>query len=94
MLPHSLGGTVIYISLQHFIAPPLDLMPCLQSRGTLDCNKGIKIKTGAIMKHGQDSRLVIGVWRSSTLDHVYTNDETIVGNLRSIEDLFFSKQGS
>ena len=26
MLPHSLGGVVIFISLKHFIAPALDLM--------------------------------------------------------------------
>ena len=52
MLPHSLGGTVIYISLQHFIAPPLDLIPCLQEvRGIerrfrtiiiLDVNNGME----------------------------------------------------
>ena len=42
MIRHSLGGAVIFISLQHFIAPALDLMPCLQARGTRDCNKGIK----------------------------------------------------
>ena len=32
MLSHSLGGAVICISLQHFIAPALGLMPCLPSR--------------------------------------------------------------
>ena len=47
MLHHSLGGAVIFISLQHFIAPALDLMPCLQARGTSECNKGIKFKKGA-----------------------------------------------
>ena len=47
MLRYSLGGEVIFISLQHFIAPALDLMPCLQARGTRDCNKGIKFKKGA-----------------------------------------------
>ena len=44
MLPHSLGWAVIFISLQHFIAPALDSMPCLQARATRDCNKGIKFK--------------------------------------------------
>ena len=29
MLHHSLGGAVIFISLQHFIAPSLKLMLCL-----------------------------------------------------------------
>ena len=32
MLRHSLGGEVIFLSLQHFIASNLDLMPCLPSR--------------------------------------------------------------
>ena len=32
MLHHSLGGAVIFISLQHFIAFVLDLMPCLPSQ--------------------------------------------------------------
>ena len=32
MLCHSLGGAVILFTLQHFIAPALDLMPCLPSR--------------------------------------------------------------
>ena len=32
MLRHSLGGAVIFNSLQHFIAPALDLMTCLPSR--------------------------------------------------------------
>ena len=32
---------------QHFIAPALNLMPCLQARGTRDCNKCIKFKKGA-----------------------------------------------
>ena len=31
MLCHSLGWAVILFSLQHFIAPALDLMPCLPS---------------------------------------------------------------
>ena len=48
MLRHSLEGAVIFISLQHFIAPALYLMPCLQAQGTMDCNKGIKFKKGAI----------------------------------------------
>ena len=47
MLWHLLGGAVIFISLKHFIAPALDLMPCLQARGTRDYNKGIKFKKGA-----------------------------------------------
>ena len=42
MLHHLFGGAVIYLSLQNFIAPALDLMPCLQAQGTRDCNKGIK----------------------------------------------------
>ena len=32
MLRHLLGGAVIFISLQHFIASALDLMACLPSR--------------------------------------------------------------
>ena len=31
MLRHSLGGAVIFISLEHFIALVLDVMPCLPS---------------------------------------------------------------
>ena len=42
MLSHSLGGAVVFISFQHFIAPALDLLPCLQAWGTRDCNKGSK----------------------------------------------------
>ena len=34
---------VILISLQHFIAPALDLLPCLQAWGTRDCIKGSKV---------------------------------------------------
>ena len=44
MLRHALGGAVIFIYLQHFIAPALDLMPCLHARGMRDYNKGIKLK--------------------------------------------------
>ena len=40
--------TPFLFSLQHFIAPALYLMPCLQAQGTMDCNKGIKFKKGAI----------------------------------------------
>ena len=36
-----------FLSLQHFIAPAMDLMPCLQAQGTRDCNKGIKFKKGS-----------------------------------------------
>ena len=41
--------TPLIISLQHFISPALDLMPCLQAQGTGDCNKGINSKKGAII---------------------------------------------
>ena len=34
--------------MKTFIAPALDLMPCLQAQGTRDCNKAIKFKNGAI----------------------------------------------
>ena len=37
MSRHSLGGEVIFISLQHFI------LPHLQARGMRDCNKGSKL---------------------------------------------------
>ena len=33
LLHHSFGEGVIFISLQHFIAPALDLMPSLQAQG-------------------------------------------------------------
>ena len=49
MLRHSLRGAVIFISLQHLIAPASDVMPCFQARGTRDCYKGIKFKKGAKM---------------------------------------------
>ena len=42
MLRHSLGGEVMLFSLQHFVAPALDLMPGLQASGMSNCNKGIK----------------------------------------------------
>ena len=32
MLQHSLGGGVVFVSLEHFISPFLDYMPCLPSR--------------------------------------------------------------
>ena len=48
MLRHWSEGAVIFISVQHFIAPALDLLPYLQARGTRDCNKGSKFKKGAI----------------------------------------------
>ena len=41
MLRHSIGGEVIYFSLQHIIAPALDFLPCLQAWDMRDCNKGI-----------------------------------------------------
>ena len=34
---------VIFISLQHFIAPALGLLPCLQAQGTRDCNFCLKV---------------------------------------------------
>ena len=49
MLRHSFGGAVIIIYLQHFIAPALDWLPCLQAGGTRDCNKGSKFKKGAFI---------------------------------------------
>ena len=48
MLCHSIGREVIFVSLQHFIAPALDLIPCWQVQGMRDCNKGIKFQKGAI----------------------------------------------
>ena len=33
MLRHCFGGAVIVLSLQHFIAPASNLLPCLPSRG-------------------------------------------------------------
>ena len=48
MLYHTLGGGVILFSLQHFIAPALDLLSCLQARGTRDCNKDSKFKRGTM----------------------------------------------
>ena len=44
MLHHLFEGAVIFLSLQHLIAPALDLMSCLQAWGTRDCNKGIQFK--------------------------------------------------
>ena len=40
------GGGIIFISLQHFIAPTLDFMPCLQARSMRSYNKGITQKQG------------------------------------------------
>ena len=56
MLRHLLGAVVL-ISLQHFIAPALDLLPCLQARGTRDCNKGSKFKKGA-MKCCKENKII------------------------------------
>ena len=47
MLYHALGGAVILFSLQHLIAPVFILLPCLQARGTRDCNEGRKFKEGS-----------------------------------------------
>ena len=44
MLLCSLGGAIIFLSLQPFVAPALDLMPCLPSRQRREAigNKGTK----------------------------------------------------
>ena len=39
-LCHALGWAVTLFSLQHFIAPALDLRPCLLAQGTRDCKQG------------------------------------------------------
>ena len=44
MLHHSFGVAVIFLSLQHFIDPALNLMPCVQAWGIRDCNKSIQFK--------------------------------------------------
>ena len=44
MIRHSLGGAVISFSLQHLIAPALELLPCLQALGTRDCNEVLQRK--------------------------------------------------
>ena len=49
MLQHSLGREAFF-SLQHFIAPAWNFMPCLKARGTRDSNKGNKFKKRAIKK--------------------------------------------
>ena len=36
-----LEGQGFIISVQHFITPALDFMPCFQARGVRDCKKGI-----------------------------------------------------
>ena len=41
-------GAVLLFSLQHGIAPALDLLPCLQAQGGRDYKKGSKFKKGAI----------------------------------------------
>ena len=41
MLCSSLEGKVIFIPLQHFIAPALDLMPCLPSRQRREAIKAV-----------------------------------------------------
>ena len=46
MLQHSFGKAVFFS--QYCIAPVFDIMPCLQARGTRDCNKGTKFKKGAV----------------------------------------------
>ena len=38
---HLEGGAEIFLNLWHFIAPALDLMPCLQAQGTRDYKEGI-----------------------------------------------------
>ena len=42
MLRHSFGGAVIFLSLKHFIAPALDLMPCLPSRQKKEATRALK----------------------------------------------------
>ena len=47
MLHHSFGGAVIFPSLQHFIVPALDLMPCCKPEVCgIACNQGIKRSLG------------------------------------------------
>ena len=41
MLRHSLGGAVICIYLQHFIASALGLMPCLQAQSMRALNSDL-----------------------------------------------------
>ena len=67
MLRHSLGGS-IFFSLQHFIAPALDLMFCLQARGARDCNKGIKFKKGAAFNCLIKDHFVKGFYTKSTVN--------------------------
>ena len=43
MLRHSLEGSVILFSLQHLIAPALDLMPCLPSGQRREAIKALKL---------------------------------------------------
>ena len=58
ILCNLLGGAVILFSLEHFIAPALNLLPCLQGRGTRDCNKGSKFKKGA-MKGCKENKITV-----------------------------------
>ena len=38
-----------FFHLQHFIAPTLDVIPCLQAQGRRDCNKGIMFKQNHLL---------------------------------------------
>ena len=56
-------------SLQHFIAPALDLLPCLQARGTRDCNKCSK-SLQVLLKNVQvllESDIILLVGKHSVL---------------------------
>ena len=44
ILQHSLGGVEVFISLQHIIAPALDLMPRLPSRQRREARKTLNSK--------------------------------------------------
>ena len=50
MLCHSLGGEVIFL-MQHFLAPALDLMPCLQAQSTraLHCKQLIFLQQNTLL---------------------------------------------
>ena len=63
MLSHSFGGAVILLSLHHFIAPALDLMPCLPSDNGGRCYKSV-LGRGGLDPPGRAGKGESGVFRT------------------------------
>ena len=62
MLRHSLGGAVICISLQYFIAPALDLMPALWGSCSLPPGLGGLVSLYSLFAISNNTSPICNVW--------------------------------